>query len=317
MVLDNKTKVSICVLTYNRSLLLRNLLSSLQSLKYDILEIIVVDNHSADDTMRMVTTEFDEIKYIRTERNMGASARNLGLKAARGGIVVTLDDDILGLSEESIKFLLDLFGGRRGLGAVNFKVIAESTGRICNWVHHRKIEEFRDCEFQTYEITEGAVAFRRKVLEECGYYPEDFFLSHEGPDLAFRILDKGYEVIYSPRVTVVHYHSDLGRKNWLNYYYDTRNQMWVAARNFPISYAVRYLARGISSMFFYSIRDGFFWYWARGVVDGLRGLRNAMKGRNVLRKETMRTLRAIDSSRPDLKYMVGKKVFQKKFRLLE
>jgi len=52
-------------------------------------------------------------------------------------------------------------------------------------------------------------------------------------------------------------------------------------------------------------------------VDGLRGLRNAMKGRNVLRKETMRTLRAIDSSRPDLKYMVGKKVFQKKFRLLE
>jgi GT2 family glycosyltransferase len=310
--------LSVCILTYNRISLLRKLLLSLRDLMQSTaIEIIVVDNHSEDDTQKVITEDFFGINYIRTAKNVGASARNLGLKEAKGKIVVTLDDDIFGLTEKSIGALLDLFGNRPRLGAVNFRVIAESTGRICNWVHHRKVEDSGHLEFQTYEITEGAVAFRREVLEECGYYPEDFFLSHEGPDLAFRILDMGYDVIYSPRVTVVHCHSDLGRKSWLNYYYDTRNQLWVAARNFPISYAVRYLARGVSSMLFYSIRDGFLFYWVRGVVDGLKGLGKAWKGRNVLRKETMQTLRVIDSFRPDLMYVLGKRVFQKKLRLLE
>lgn len=307
--------VTIAILTYNRKDLLRELLHSLQKIQYKPLEIIVVDNHSTDGTREMLNNEFSKIKHIRTKENVGVSARNLGMESAEGDIIITLDDDVIGVGDEEVLNLVRRFQNDPKLGAINFKVFDHKTKDICNWVHHCKSEQCCNTEFLTYEITEGAVAFRKKVLDEVGYYSETFFLSHEGPDLAFRILNNGYSVIYSPIVAVVHCHSDLGRKPWLRYYYDTRNQLWLAARNLPVSYAITYLARGILSMGVYSIRDGFFLYWAKGVFDGCKGLRHELSRRNAVSKTTMRIIRSIDADRPDLRYIIRKRLFKESVRL--
>ena len=209
--------VSICILTYNRCSLLCSLLLSLSELKHEGLEIVIVDNHSTDHTQEMVAEQFGKMAYIRTQRNMGASARNLGLMRAQGEFVITLDDDVAGLTDDHIAYLQDLFRQRPQLGAVNFRILDPATGELSNWVHHCKAEDFSDKEFCTYEITEGAVAFRKAALEKSGYYAETFFLSHEGPDLAFRLMNSGYEVLYTGSVTVAHHHSSLGRQDWLNY----------------------------------------------------------------------------------------------------
>jgi glycosyltransferase involved in cell wall biosynthesis len=122
--------LSVCILTYNRISLLRKLLLSLRDLMQSTaIEIIVVDNHSEDDTQKVITEDFFGINYIRTAKNVGASARNLGLKEAKGKIVVTLDDDIFGLTEKSIGALLDLFatgfiiGRSRTLGIWSSKLM--------------------------------------------------------------------------------------------------------------------------------------------------------------------------------------------------
>ncbi|MFX0197667.1 MAG: glycosyltransferase family 2 protein [Candidatus Hodarchaeota archaeon] len=312
---DGNSKVSIAVLTYNRSILLKNLLLSLQELKYKPVEIIVIDNHSEDNTEEMLGNEFTYVNYIRTERNIGASARNLGLKRAMGDIVITLDDDIIGIDDNDLANLLSAFRSRPTLGAVNFKVLDHSTGNICNWPHHCKPEEYSNREFLTYEITEGAVAFRKKALEKAGYYPEYFFLSHEGPDLALRIINTGYQVIYSNMVSVIHYRSNFGREPWLNYYFDTRNQLWLATRNFPVPYAITYLTRGVLSMFVYSARDGYLLYWMKGLIDGLKGLKKALKDRNVLSDEKLRIIKSIDRHRPDFTYLIKKRLLKRGVRL--
>jgi len=113
----------------------------------------------------------------------------------------------------SLDRLGELFG-ESSIGAVNFKVLEEGTGRVANWVHHRSVEAYADAEFDTYEITEGAVAFRRSILQRVGGYPATFFLSHEGPDLAFRIMNHGARVIYSPAVSVTHSFAPEGRPSW-------------------------------------------------------------------------------------------------------
>lgn len=303
-------KISICVLTYNRSSLLKNLLLSIQNLKYDPMEIIVIDNCSEDNTQQMMRDEFPYVNYIRTNNNIGASARNFGLKSSTGDIIITLDDDLIGIDDTHIMQLIRLFSGTPQLGAVNFKIIDHSTGQVCNWVHHCKYEEYGNKEFLTYEITEGAVAFRKAALEKSGYYPENFFLSHEGPDLAFRIMSCGYDVIYTNLVCVEHCHSGSGRKDWYNYYFDTRNQLWLAARNFPFPYSVTYLLRGLSSILFYSIRDGYCLYWIKAVKDGLKGLKTVLRNRNVLNKNTMELIRRIDANRPNLLYLFKKKGFK-------
>lgn len=307
-------KVTICILTYNRCAELKKSLMLLKNLKYNPLEIIVIDNHSTDDTRRMINQEFPDLSYIRTSKNIAASGRNLGLKKASGEIIITLDDDILGITDIDIVNIIRYFSKRACVGVINFKVIDYFTGSICNWIHHYKAEDFSEKEFLTYEITEGAVAFRKAVLDKVGYYPEYFFLSHEGPDLALRILNNGYDVMYSNIVTVKHSHSNLGRKNWFKYYYDTRNQLWLAARNFPLSYAFIYLARGLSSMMVYAIRDRYFFYWIKAIFDGIKGLKIAFRDRKILNKQTMEIIKDIDKNR-DFMYLIKNRLLRKNIRL--
>lgn len=303
--------ISICILTFNRWSMLRGMLEELSALSYAPLEIIVVDNCSEDGTSAALPASFPSIRYIRTEKNIGASARNIGMDAASGEIIVTLDDDITGLTDTTLRFLADYFRANSNVGGLNFGV-RNIDGDVCNWIHHCKQADYFDKEFLTYEITEGAVAFRKTAIELSGGYPEAFFLSHEGPDLAFRIFEAGYSVKYSGTVSVTHHFADEGRAPWRNYYFDTRNQLWLAARNFPLTYALAYLGRGLASMALYSLRDGYFRYWLKALKDGFAGLGKALRERRVLSKSTMAIVKDIDALRPDLFYMIKVRLLSKR-----
>jgi GT2 family glycosyltransferase len=309
------TKVSIVILTHNRAQLLNGLLTSLLKFDYKPLEIIVVDNASEDGTVSIVKKHLHEIKHIRLPKNIGASARNLGMKEAGGDIIVCLDDDIIDFDCDDLRRISQVFMNRPEIGALNFRILDHLTGQICNWVHYRPVEKYADKEFVTYVLTEGAVAFRKEALLVGGYYPESFFISHEGPDLAFRIIDAGYEVIYSNVVTVRHCHSKLGRIDWLNYYYDTRNQFLLAARNFSVGYSIAYLGRGLSSMLYYSVRDRQFLIFCRGLKDGIKGIKEALKDRRVLGKRALAVVKEVDRERPGLIELLRKGVLHRKVRL--
>jgi GT2 family glycosyltransferase len=265
--------------------------------------------------MEMMKNEFPDVYYIRTKKNIGTAARNKGMQLASGQIVITIDDDISGIDDRNINELVNIFERKPNLGALNFKVLDKVTGMICNWSHHCHPDEYCEKEFLTYEITEGAVAFRKAVLEKAGYYPDFFFLSHEGPDLAFRILNYNYTVIYSPKISVLHSHSDSGRMNWFNYYYDTRNQFWLATRNFPMGHGIKYLARGLTATFIYSVRDNYFKFWVKAVIDGLKGMGNALSQRKVVKPNTMELIRSIDKKRPTISYYIKLRLFKKGMRL--
>ena len=303
-----KLSYSIVTLTFNRNHLLERLLAELQGFARTGVQIIIVDNASRVPA-EAITRLHPHVTLIRASRNLGAAGRNLGFDAATGDIIICLDDDIYGLSPDALDRLDGIFANSR-IGAVNFSVLEEGSGRVVNWVHHRSVELFSRSVFETYEITEGAVAFRRSILQRVGGYPEAFFLSHEGPDLAFRIMNQGSQVIYSPAVSVTHSFAAEGRTSWRNYYYDTRNTLWLAARNLPIVYAFRIVARQSLAMLLYSLRDGYFKWWSKGIWDGMRGLPTAWGERRVLSRETMRKIREIDSFRPPLLYQLRRRLFK-------
>ena len=191
-------KITISILTYNRAKILKELLESLRKISYSPLEIIVVDNDSSDGTRLMMREQFPEIRYFKTAKNIGVAARNVGLSNASSDIVITLDDDIIGINDKDINTLIRLFDSKPDVGAICFKIVDYHIGEVCNWCHHYKKKDFCDREFVADEITEGAVAFRKSVLDKAGFYPAYFFISHEGPDLVCRMLDAGYKTLYSP-----------------------------------------------------------------------------------------------------------------------
>lgn len=306
-------KFSIVILTYNRNHLLNPLLTQLESFAEQGVEVIVVDNCS-DQPASEVTCRLPWVRNIRAPRNLGAAGRNLGFETASGEIIICLDDDIAELKSDSLRSLEVAFSDM-DVAAANFKVLEQRTGEVTNWVHHRQVELYADTEFDTYEITEGAVAFRRSALELVGGYPESFFLSHEGPDLAFRLINHGLRVIYLPTVSVVHSFEQAGRTSWRNYYFDTRNTFWLAARNLPVVYGLKVVLRQSLGMLVFSIRDGYLRWWIRGIWDGITGLRSAWSHRQVLSGNAYLRVRSIDRFRPSACYSIKRRVLQQNLRL--
>jgi GT2 family glycosyltransferase len=54
-------------------------------------------------------------------------------------------------------------------------------------------------------ITGAFFLTRKKVLEEVGYFDEDYFMYAEDIDLCYRIKQAGYKIMYLPDVEVLHY----------------------------------------------------------------------------------------------------------------
>lgn len=305
--------ISIVILTYNRGLLARQLVDSVLKIDYRPLEIIVVDNCSAEPVRNHLREWLPAIRIVEMESNVGVAGRNRGIQEATGEIVITLDDDVYGLTGDHLRKIVDILANPT-IGAVCFKVV-DPDNRITNWCHHYEVAEYSERNFVTNEITEGAVAFKRTVLERSGLYPGEFFISHEGPDLAFRIMNQGYVVMYSPHVQVIHHHSPKGRSNWRRYYYDTRNLLWLAARNYRLLYGVKWVAIGLAAMLVYAVRDGYLRYWWRGVWDGLMGLPRAYRERTPPTANTWTIVEQIERNRPGFWTMVRRRVFKREVRI--
>lgn len=305
-------QISIVIVTYNRKQLLMELLSSLNQIKYQPLEIIVIDNHSDECISEDITAQNPNVVVYRSNQNSGpASGRNKGILLSTGDIVITLDDDIIGVDDATIERLMMWFAKDHMIGAVCFKVTDPEQGQIVNWCHHYQKDVFSERIFVTNEISEGAVAFRKSVFSVSGLYPEEYFISHEGPDLACRLMNNGFVIIYDPQIVVKHFRSQLARPDWRRYYYDTRNLIWLVVRNYTVWYGFRKLFIGLIAMLLYSIRDGYTKYWFKGIWDGMKGLKGAYNKRCRMSKETLALMKQIDKNRPPFLDTAIRKIFRK------
>jgi len=312
---NDKYLFTIVVLTYKRINVLLELLDGLSKIKYRNIEVIIVDNASHDGTVNIVKEKFPEFRIMALEKNHGAVARNKGIDAAKGKFIVTIDDDILGLYDVALDNLKNLFDRNPLVGAICFKVTDYYTGKVCNWCHPNKLEKSSDHSFETTEITEGAVAFRKEMLRKTGLYTEELFISHEGADLAARILNKGYEIYYTPLVCVNHKYAKEARDKWRRHYYDTRNDFWLAIRNYQILYAINHLLRRLPKTFFYSVRDGYAYYWVKAVKDAFSELPIMIRQRRPISLKVHRKMRYLNRNRPGFIYYFKKRFFSKQVRI--
>jgi GT2 family glycosyltransferase len=308
-------RFSIVVLTYNRKDVLAELLGELSRLDGRDTEVVVVDNCSTDGTEELVRDRFPSFRIVRTPCNQGAVGRNWGMAVAGGTFVVTIDDDILGLDAGALEAMAAFFTGRPRAGAICFRVLDHYTGGVCNWCHPRDPEKFSQLSFETNEITEGAVVFRKDVLDQVGLYPDEFFISHEGADLAARIIDRGYEIHYSPEITVSHKYAQNARPGWRRYYYDARNDFWLAFRNYRPLFIVTHLLRRLPVTFLYALRDGFLAWWVQAVKDGILHLPRLMKQRRPIARETHAKLRHLNSYKPGLSWYLKRRLFVRRVKI--
>jgi GT2 family glycosyltransferase len=293
------TPVSIAILNHERAATLRRTLQLALAQDYPGLEVIVVDNASTDDSARMVEDEFPAARLIRLSENIGCAARNAGVAAARGDIVLTLDNDVFLTSPRAVGAVVALFAARPALACVDFKIL-DGTGALSrrDWCHPRDWRRFADEEFDTDYVLEGACAFRRDVFEAVGGYWAPFFLGHEGRDLALRLLDAGHTIGYAPSVAVRHLVSAEARPSARIYYTFTRNAIWVALRRHRPRAAARAILASCALMAFASLRAHEGAAFVRALRDAVAGARAARDTRRPLDPATYRRLRQIRALAP-------------------
>lgn len=295
--------VSVIILTHKRLQVLQRVIHSIMRQDYPYLEAIVVDNGSRDGTSQYLRENYPSLKVVELSSNLGPCAgRNKGIEEAKGDILITLDDDVYFESSEEVKKIVKSFQKDRHIGCITFMIQDPYTGglRLREWCHPFDYRSHWNREFETYYIPEGASAFRSKALREVGGYYEPYFIGCEGLDLAIRMMDRGYRILYTPSVRVWHLYAKEGRESWRPFYYYTRNYFWITWRLYPPGEGLRFLTLKLGMMFLHSVRKGKLRYFLRGVLDGLRYLPQIKHQRVMITPETHRKIKDFDSFRPGL-----------------
>lgn len=214
------------------------------------IEVIVIDNASAQDEATIIKERFPQVKVIRSKENLGfAGGNNLGIKAAQGKYLFFLNNDILlkpqvsdfrpliarlksspkiGIVCPKIKFSwgnqLIQFAGYTPLSPITMRNKAIG----CGEVDHGQF----DTPHPTPYAHGAAMMVKREVVEKAGLMPECYFLYYEELDWSMMIRHAGYEIWYEPTCTVFHKESQTtGQNSPLRTYYITRNRLLFAQRN--------------------------------------------------------------------------------------
>ena len=224
--------VSVVIPTYNRFDTLQYVVPTLlaSDLPEDRYELLVCDSRSTDETaeyLARVAGEHPNVRHLPGSYSGRAAARNAGIAAARGEIVLFNDSDILA-SPDLLSQHLRRHRERGGIAVVGWEV---------------QVKDMADYEFKRtrpqarghlhppgrkrlswlYFLTGNASVRRDDLLRVGGFDASFTGYGHEDLELGYRLHKAGVEIVYEPRA--VNYHcQDVG-------YADQKNKMMLAGRS--------------------------------------------------------------------------------------
>ncbi len=235
-------KVSVVVCSYNGASTVETCLRSMQRIRYPDFEVIFVDDGSTDDTQRILR-KFPHVKNIR-QKNMGLSyARNVGLNAASGEIVVYTDSDCE--ADEDWLYYIALALGRSkhvGMGGPNLipdegSWIADCVGLSPGGPTHVMIDD------RTAEHVPGCnMAFYTWTARQANGFDAQFRKAGDDVDFIWRLQQMGYTIGFAPAAQVWHY-----RRNTLNAYLKQQRGYGEAEALLKFKHPDRFNTLGASS----------------------------------------------------------------------
>jgi len=238
-------KLSVVIVNYNVKYFLEQcLLSVIRASAHIETEILVVDNNSSDGSVEYIKQRFPSVQVIANKDNPGFSkANNQAIRIAKGEFILILNPDTL-IAEDTSDICIDFMNKHAEAGALGVKMIdgkgnflpeskrALPTPEVAFYKmfglarifpnSHRfgryHLSYLSKNETNPVDILSGAfMFFRKKVLDEIGYFDETFFMYGEDIDLSYRVLKAGYKNYYLADTTIIHYKGESTKKGSLNY----------------------------------------------------------------------------------------------------
>ena len=238
--------VSIILVNYNGSSFLYTCLDSIEKfVNHCNHEIIIVDNYSSDDSVRIIKDKFSSSRLICLQSNLGfGKANNLAVKHSTGQYLLFLNTDTI-LTENTPKILSDYLQQNKNIGAIGSHITFKdgsyqlSYGKLPSLVveffykikynsdsrWHQIFARFYDSTYSRIKevgwVTGACMMMRCDIFEQVGGFDENFFMYFEDKDICKRVKELGYKVVYYPKTSIIHLlgGSSHGIKKSVNRYY--------------------------------------------------------------------------------------------------
>ncbi|MCL5951645.1 MAG: glycosyltransferase family 2 protein [Chloroflexi bacterium] len=193
-------------------------------------QIIVVDNASSDDTLRMLQVDFPQVQVLANSENVGFTrGNNQALAEARGRYLFLLNPDAE-LQPGALAALLTFMESHPRVGLIGprlwyadgslqssrrrFPTLAtaffESTilqlwfPHNATLAHYYMLDTDDDAAQEVDWVTGAAMFVRRELYEKIGGLDEGFFMYSEELDWCYRAKRAGWQVVYLPAANVLH-----------------------------------------------------------------------------------------------------------------
>lgn len=321
-------EISVIILNWNGKQFLEDCLRAMRRQTLRDFETIVVDNGSTDGSVEYIRTHFSEMTLVALPENLGFTGGNIaGYAQASGNLVVLLNND----TEAHPSWLEEIHTASQAYphaGSFASKMMYfDERGRVENcgfdlglmgatvdlgrdeldgpeWTQTRKV--FGACG--------GAVAYRRRMLEEIGFLDPEFGMIYEDADLSFRAQLRGYECVYVPGAIVYHrYRVTIGKVPSRQVFYSQRNIEFVYLKNMPLALILRSLPQRllyeVGAAIYFSMQgtgSAFF----RAKLDVLKHLPSIVRKRSEIQKR-----RTVTSSQ--VWTILRKSLFSNKWKKLQ
>lgn len=224
--MNNNMLVSVIITSKNEAEVIDNLIQSLKGQTHKDLEVILIDNNSRDNTVKIVEKLGIKIYNYGPERS---AQRNFGAKKTKGRFLFFLDADMK-LSPTVVEECVKTSISDKKIGAV---FVPERSVAANFW---EKVKAFERSFYNEKgdEITDAARFFKREAFEKSGGYDETI-TGPEDWELTGSIKALGYK---TGRIRSVIYHYEridslisLVRKK---FYYGLRSHRYLSKQNVPV-----------------------------------------------------------------------------------
>jgi GT2 family glycosyltransferase len=228
-------KLSVVIVSYNVCHFVEQCLDSVQKATEGLdVEVFVVDNDSADDTVETIGRRYPWVHLFANDENYGfARANNIAIRQAKGEYVLLLNPDTI-VAEPTLREVVKFMDAHPEAGGAGVRMhnadgtLAPESRRAIPtpWVSFLKMMGFTKRYYMSHlswdepgriEVISGAFCFlRRKALDQIGLLDEDFFMYGEDIDLSYRLLKGGWENWYLPQ-DIIHFKGESTQKSTFRY----------------------------------------------------------------------------------------------------
>ena len=208
-------EITVVIPTYNRIDTLRHVIPALlrQDVRSDRYEIVVADSNSNDGTAEYlvgVAKDYPRVRHLPGPYTGRAMARNAGIAAARGAIVMFTDADIIA-SADLLSRHLAHYASDASVSVVGMELQVSSFAdyeRLRDRPSERRPlhPDSRKTLSWLYYLTGNASA-RKRDLDRVGRFDENFTgYGHEDLELGYRLQHAGVKIVYDRHAIDYHWH---------------------------------------------------------------------------------------------------------------